>query len=61
MNISLLVGLKNNLDYSKHFYTTSRSLYPNVEICFVSYGSTDGSHEWLESLQDINVKWYYSN
>ena len=49
-NISLLVGLKNNLDYNKHFYDTTRELYPNVELCFVSYGSTDGTHEWLETL-----------
>jgi GT2 family glycosyltransferase len=60
MNISLLVGLKNNLDYNKHFYETTRALYPNVELCFVSYGSTDGTHEWLESLSDNNVKYFYS-
>lgn len=59
-NISLLVGLKNNLDYNKNFYSTTRSLYPNVEICFVSYGSTDGTHEWLDSLSDENVKYFYS-
>ena len=59
-NISLLVGLKNNLDYNKHFYTTTRALYPEVEICFVSYGSTDGTHQWLDSLQDINVKYFHS-
>ena len=53
-NISLLVGLKNNLDYNKHFYSTTRELYPEVEICFVSYGSTDGTHEWLNSLNDKN-------
>jgi hypothetical protein len=47
-NISLLVGLKNNLDYNKHFYKTTRELYPDVEICFVSYGSTDGTNEWLD-------------
>lgn len=50
MNISLLIGLKNNLDYNKHFYQTTRELYPNIEIVFVSYGSTDGTHEWLDSL-----------
>lgn len=61
MNISLLVGLKNNLDYNKHFYTTTRVLYPEIEICFVSYGSTDGTHEWLDSLNDSNVKYFYSN
>jgi len=59
-NISLLVGLKNNLDYNKHFYDTTRELYPEVELCFVSYGSTDGTHEWLDSLIDNNVKYFYS-
>ena len=59
-NISLLVGLKNNLDYNKHFYDTTRQIYPEVEICFVSYASTDGTHEWLDSLEDSNVKYYYS-
>lgn len=59
-NISLLVGLKNNLDYNQHFYETTRAIYPDVELCFVSYGSTDGTHEWLDSLQDTNLKYYYS-
>lgn len=61
MNISLLVGLKNNLDYSKNFYNTTRALYPEIEICFVSYGSSDGTHEWLDSLNDSNVKYYYES
>lgn len=60
MNISLLVGLRDNLEYNKHFYRTTRAIYPKVEICFVSYGSTDGTHEWLDSLQDPNVRYYYS-
>jgi GT2 family glycosyltransferase len=59
-NISLLVGLRNNLDYNKHFYETTRELYPDVEICFVSYGSTDGTHEWLQSLSDNHVRFEYS-
>ena len=59
--ISLLIGLKNNLDYSQHFYNTTRELYPDVEICFVSYGSTDGTHEWLDSLADNNLKYFYSD
>lgn len=59
-NISLLVGLKNNLDYNKNFYTTTRELYPDVEICFVSYGSTDKTHEWLDELKDDNLKYFYS-
>jgi GT2 family glycosyltransferase len=59
-NISLLVGLKNNLEYSKHFYKTTRTLYSDIEICFVSYGSTDGTNEWLDSLDDENVRLFYS-
>ena len=59
-NISLLVGLKNNLDYNKHFYETTRELYPDVELCFVSYGSTDGTHEWLDALNDKHVRYFYS-
>lgn len=60
MNISTLVGLKNNLDYSKAFYKRFREVYPKEELCFVSYGSTDGTHEWLDSLQDSNLKYFYS-
>ena len=61
MNISLLVGLKNNLYYSQNFYSSTRHLYPELELCFVSYGSTDGTHEWLDSLNDPNLKYFYSD
>jgi GT2 family glycosyltransferase len=61
-NISLLVGLKNNLDYNKHFYSTTRELYPDIEICFSSYNSTDGTNEWLQEIQfkDPNTKCWWS-
>ena len=60
LNISLLVGLKNNLDYTQNFYKTTRELYPYAEICFASYGSTDGTHEWLLELNDPNLRFYIS-
>lgn len=60
-NISLLVAIKNNLDYTKHFYKTTRAIYPEIEICFSSYNSTDGTHEWLDSLNDPFVKIFHSN
>jgi GT2 family glycosyltransferase len=60
MNISLILGLKNNLDYTKHFYNTTRQLYPDIEICFASYNSTDGTNEWLDSLNDENIKYFHS-
>lgn len=57
INISTCVGVLNNLDYTKHFYKTFRAIYPTEELVFVSYGSTDGTHEWLQDLifQDKNV------
>lgn len=62
-NVSLLAAIKNNLDYTQNFYKTTRDLYPETEICFVSYGSIDGTHEWLESLKTIdpNVQIFYSD
>lgn len=60
-DISFLVGLKNNLEYSKFFYKNVRKLYPFVEVVFVSYGSTDGTNEWLDSLQDPFLKCYHHN
>ncbi|WP_312768739.1 glycosyltransferase [Epilithonimonas sp.] len=59
-NLSFLVGLKNNLEYSQKFYENTRLFYPNIEIVFVSFGSSDGTHEWLDSLEDTNLKYYYS-
>jgi GT2 family glycosyltransferase len=50
--ISLLAALKNNLDYNKHFYETTRAIYPEVEICFSSFNSTDSTDEWLDTLKD---------
>lgn len=60
-NLSLLVGLKNNLSYSKSFYFTTRALYPDVEIVFTSYGSTDQTDEWLQSINDKNLIYFHSS
>ncbi|PRD54424.1 glycosyltransferase family 2 protein [Sphingobacterium gobiense] len=59
-DLSLIVGLRNNLDYTKAFYASVRQLYPEVEIVFVSYGSSDNTHEWLDGLLDPFVKYFYS-
>ncbi|MCD0487105.1 glycosyltransferase [Pedobacter sp. MC2016-14] len=61
MNVSLLAGLKNNLEYSKNFYHSTRAIYKEVEIVFVSYNSNDGTNEWLDSLRDSNVICFYSD
>jgi GT2 family glycosyltransferase len=60
-NISLLAAIKNNLEYTQYFYKTTRLLYPEVEICFSSHNSTDGTDEWLESLKnDPYTKVFYT-
>lgn len=59
MTFSLLVGLKNNLAYTQYFYTQTRLLYPTLELVFVSFNSIDGTHQWLDSLQDEHVTYYY--
>lgn len=59
--ISFLVGLKNNLDYSCFFYENFRKLFPEAELVFVSYGSTDGTHTWLQSLRDSFLKIFISD
>lgn len=62
-SISLVAAIKNNLDYTKKFYTTTRELYPDVEICFVSHDSTDGTNEWLDSIatNDEKVHIFHTN
>lgn len=60
MTISTLVGLRNNLEYSQKFYKRFREIYPTEELVFVSWGSTDGTHEWLDSLNDENLIYFYS-
>ena len=58
-HISILTGLKNNLDYTKLFYSSTRALYPDVELVFVSHNSTDGTHDWLDSLNDPHLVYEY--
>jgi glycosyltransferase involved in cell wall biosynthesis/GT2 family glycosyltransferase len=59
MTFSLLVGLKNNLEYTRFFYEQTRQQFPDLELVFVSYGSTDGTHAWLDALQDPFVRYHY--
>lgn len=62
-NISLIAAIKNNIEYTKKFYETTRELYPDVEICFVSYNSIDGTHAWLDQIAKIdnNLRIFYDD
>jgi GT2 family glycosyltransferase len=62
-NASLLIGLKNSLEYTKATHNSIRELYPNIEICYVSFGSSDGTHEWIYEIikTDKNIKYFISD
>ena len=61
MNISVLVGLYNNINYTKEFYKYFREVYPNVELVFISYGSIDETHSWLFNLNDPNTITFFES
>jgi GT2 family glycosyltransferase len=52
MDISLVLAVYNNLNYTKDCYDRIREIYPNAPMVISSGGSTDGTLSWLESLDD---------
>lgn len=58
-NISVLVGLYNNINYTKEFYKYFRQVYPTIELVFISYGSNDWTNMWLDELEDSNTITYW--
>lgn len=57
MEISIVMGVYNNLKLTKNCYSFIRKKYENVPIIISSGGSNDGTKEWLEetSLKDENL------
>lgn len=55
MNISFTLAVRNGLDMTKKSYSYIRQIYPNSPFSISSGGSTDGTKEWLESLDDPNL------
>lgn len=51
-DISLVLAVYNNLDYTKDCYKRIRDIYPEAPLVISSGGSTDGTFEWLDSLED---------
>jgi len=52
MNISLVLAVYNKLDLTKECYKNLRKVYPKAPLVISSGGSSDGTKEWLESLED---------
>lgn len=51
-DISLVLAVYNNIDYTKECYNRIREIYPEAPLVISSGGSNDGTLEWLESLED---------
>ena len=61
-NITLVIPTYNNLKHIKNAYTSIRKWYPTLELVILDDGSSDGTYEWIESIQseDTNVILYQS-
>jgi GT2 family glycosyltransferase len=61
LDITFVLAVYNKLDLTKRCYERIRQLYPNIPITISSGGSTDGTVEWLQSLDDLNLKYTHSD
>ena len=52
MDITFVLAVYNKLDLTKECYKHLRELYPNAPLAISSGGSSDGTKEWLDSLDD---------
>ena len=61
-NVTLVVPTYNNLQHIKNAYTSIRKYYPTLELVLLDDGSSDGTFEWLELIEetDENVVLYQS-
>jgi len=61
MDISLVLAVFNNLDYTKNTYKRIRDIYPDAPMVISSGGSTDGTLDWLQSLDDDNLSYIHDD
>jgi GT2 family glycosyltransferase len=61
MSISFVLAVLNKLDLTKNCYNRLRYLYPTNPLVISSGGSTDGTKEWLESLDDPNLSYIHDD
>ena len=61
MDISLVLAVFNNLDYTKNTYERIRDVYPDAPMVISSGGSTDGTLDWLQSLDDDNLSYIHDD
>lgn len=61
MNITLVLAVYNKLDLTKNCYKIIREKYPDIPLVISSGGSTDGTKEWLMSLNDDNLTYFHDD
>ena len=61
MNISFVLAVYNKLDLTTECYKRLRKIYPDAPLVISSGGSSDGTKEWLESLEDENLSFFHDD
>ncbi len=61
MNTTFVLAVYNKLDLTKKCYNHLRQVYPNAPLVISSGGSTDGTSEWLQSLDDENLSFFHDD
>lgn len=54
-NITVIVPSHNTLNHLKNTYKSIRSFYPTIKLIIIDDASTDGTGDWLITLQDPNL------
>jgi GT2 family glycosyltransferase len=61
MNITFVLAVYNKLLLTQECYRRLRLVYPEAPLVISSGGSTDGTKEWLESLNDENLSYIHDD
>ena len=61
MNISFVLAVYNKLELTKECYKKLRDVYPTAPLVISSGGSSDGTKEWLESLEDSELSFFHDD
>ena len=58
--ITFVIPSRNNLEFLQLAYKSIRNLKGNHEILVLNDASTDGTHEWIDSLNDKDLITHYN-
>jgi GT2 family glycosyltransferase len=61
MNITFVLAVYNKLNLTQACYNKLRDIYPDAPLVISSGGSSDGTKEWLESLEDENLSFFHDD